>query len=89
MTDTYKKYYGVIHLESWIILFYQVVSNFWYNPQKVKNIDLKSNIYSTNEIAVLKWIRNIYLQYNEGDDRKFVDLNKDFKDCFALIYALY
>lgn len=70
-------------------MFYQVVSNFWYNPQKVKATDLKSNIYSVNEILVLKWIRQIYAQHNEGDDRKFVDLNKDFKDCFAPIFALY
>lgn len=40
-------------------------------------------------MQVLKWIRGIYSQYSEGDDRKFVDLNKDFRDCFALIYALY
>ncbi len=89
MLDSYKKYYEVIHLESWIILFYQIVSNFWYNPQKVKSNDLKSNIYSANEVQVLKWVRQIYGQYNEGDDRKFIDLNKDFKDGFALIYALY
>lgn len=38
---------------------------------------------------MLKWIKQIYSQYNEGDDRKFMDLNKDFKDCFAPIYALY
>lgn len=90
MANTYKKYYRVIHLECWIILFYQVVSNFWYNPQKLKYFDIKSNVYTTTEITVLKWMKSIYLQYNELEDQhKFVDYSKDFKDCFALIYSLY
>ena len=46
MANTYRKYYRILHLEAWIILFYQVVSNFWYNPQKIKHADLRSNVYS-------------------------------------------
>ena len=91
MIETYRKY-SVIHLDSWIILFYQVISNFWYNPQKLKQSNLqgfKSNIYSPIQLSVLKWIKQIYQEYNEGDDHKFVDFNRDFKDSLAPIYSLY
>lgn len=64
MADNYKKYYRVMHLESWTILFYQIISNFWYNPQKIKSSDMKSNVYSSVEMQVLKWIKQIYSQYN-------------------------
>ena len=89
MVDTYRKYYQVIHIECWIILFYQVISNFWYNPQKIKNTEIKSNIYSNNELQVLKWIKSIYIDYNENDEHRFLDYSKDFKDCLAPIYSLF
>lgn len=76
-----------MHLEAWIVLFYQIVSNFWYNTAKLKstlstndknhqslqtnnsssntsNNQVQSNIYSATEMAVLRWVKNIYEKYN-------------------------
>lgn len=79
-----------MHIEAWIVLFYQVINSFWYNTQKLKasltqgdknhpnstaiSASLNSNIYSSNEMTVLKWIKTIYEKYNEFEDTfyKFV-----------------
>ena len=62
-----------MHIEAWIILFYQVINNFWYNTAKLKAaltqdnkntsptaVALNSNIYSSNEMTVLRWVKAIY-----------------------------
>ncbi len=68
-----------MHIEAWIILFYQVINNFWYNTTKLKAAlnqndknhqnnsqinQISSNIYSPNEMMVLRWIKSIYEKYN-------------------------
>jgi len=64
MSETYTKNYPIMHIESWVILFYQVINNFWYNTTKLKAAltqgdknhsnaqstlsSVSSNIYSVN-----------------------------------------
>ena len=104
MGENYTKNYEVMHLEAWIVLFYQIVSNFWYNTSKLKisltqndknhqtaSITSVSNVYSVNEMTVLRWVKNIYEKYNEFEDTfyKFMSYGDDFKDCVGLIFAIY
>lgn len=70
MSENYTKQYRLLHLESWIILFYQIINHFWYNTSKLKtlfssnektlSVTYPSNIYSQTELSVLKWIKSIY-----------------------------
>jgi hypothetical protein len=76
-----------MHVEAWIVLFYQVVNNFWYNTSKLKaaltqgdkmglmGSGVSSNVYSANEMTVLRWVKGIYERYNEFEDTfsKFVN----------------
>jgi hypothetical protein len=69
------------------VLFYQVVNNFWYNTSKLKaalthgdkmgsmGSGVVSNVYSANEMTVLRWVKGIYERYNEFEDTfsKFVN----------------
>jgi hypothetical protein len=62
MSEYYNKIYNAVHIESWIILFYQIINNFWYNTAKLKtaltvveksfgstgSISTSSNVYSNN-----------------------------------------
>ncbi len=74
MSETYSKNYEVMHVQAWIVLFYQVVNNFWYNTSKLKaaltqgdkatGYGSVSNVYSGNEMNVLRWVKGIYEKYN-------------------------
>jgi hypothetical protein len=88
----YLKNHLIMHREAWLILLYQLYSQFWCQRQKLEPLTSKpqSNVYSNVELSVLRWVKTCYEAVNELDDakNKFMSFGKDYQDCIAPIHCL-
>lgn len=62
----YLQHQEVLHREAWLVLIYQLYSQFWCQRQKLESGASKphSNVYSTPELTVIRWVNSCYEAVN-------------------------